>query len=51
MRVPHVYGRASDVYAWQNNYLNNSKPKIGGGSKFYAYTIAGQTFIHSKIIN
>ena len=24
MRVPRVYGSASDVYTWQNNYLNNS---------------------------
>ena len=49
MRIPRVYGRASDVYTWQNNYLNNSLLEVGRGCEFHAYTGASQTLI-GKII-
>ena len=29
MRAPHVYGSASDLYTWKNNYLNNTEPEVG----------------------
>ena len=50
MRGPRVYGSALDEYRCQNNYLNNSYPKIGGGCEFHAYTGARLAFIHGKII-
>ena len=50
MRVPRVYESAPNVYTWQNNYLNNSEPRVGGGCELHAYTGARQTFIHGKII-
>ena len=37
---PRVYESASDVYTWQNNFLNNSETKVGGGCEFHAYTSA-----------
>ena len=48
MRGPCVYGRESDVYTWQNNYLNNSEPKVGEGCVFPAYTGARQTIYMGK---
>ena len=48
MRVPRVYGTASDVYR-QNNYLNDSEHQVGGGCEFHEYTGARQTSI-GKII-
>ena len=50
MRDPRVYGRGSDMYTWPNNLLNNSSPQVGEGCEFHAYTGAGQTCIHGKII-
>ena len=44
MRVPRVYRSASELY-WQNNYLNNSEPQVGGECEFHAYTGARQMFI------
>ena len=49
MRVPRVYGSATDVYR-QNNYLNNSSTQGGEGCVFHADRGAHQTFIHGKII-
>ena len=45
MRVPCVYGSTSDVYAWQNNYLNNSLSQGDGGGQFHATTGARQTYM------
>ena len=50
MRVPRVYGSTSDLYVWQNNYLENSYPQVGGGCEFHAYTGARQMCIVGKII-
>ena len=50
MRIPPVHGSASDVYARQNNYLNNSQPQVGGECESHAYAEARQTCIHGKII-
>ena len=51
MRVPRVYGSASDVYTCQNNYLNHSYLQVGGGGEFHAYAGVRQTSIHGNIIN
>ena len=48
MRVPPVYGSTSDLYTWQNNFLNNSRPEVGGECEFHAYTGVRHTFIHGK---
>ena len=50
MRVPRVYGCASDVYTWQNNCLNISEPQAGGGWDFQAHTGGRQMCIHGEII-
>ena len=44
MRVPRVYGSASNVYR-QSNYLNNSYPQVGEGCEFHEYTGARRMFI------
>ena len=50
MRVPPVYGSASDMYKLENSYLNNSLPQVAEGSKFHAHTEDGQTCIQEKLI-
>ena len=50
MRVPRVYGSASRVYTWQNNFLSNSSLQIGGGWEVRLYVGAGHAVIHGKII-
>ena len=50
MRDPRVYASSSDVYIWQNNYLKNSEPQVGGGCEHHAYTGARQRYKHGKII-
>ena len=37
MRVPRVAGNTSNVYTWQNYYLNNSEPEVGGRFEIHAY--------------
>ena len=49
MRVLRVYLSASDVYTWQNNFLNNSKQQVGEGCDFFTYTGVRQTCIVGKI--
>ena len=50
MPIPSVHGSASDVYTWQNNYLNNFYLQVGAGSEFPAYTGVPQTLIYGKVI-
>ena len=37
MRVLRGSGSASDVYTWQNNYLNNFQPQVGEGCEVRVY--------------
>ena len=46
MRVSGVYENKADVYVWQNNYLNNSSPQVGGEGELRGYTAIRQTCMY-----
>ena len=50
MRVPPVYGSASDVYTLQNSNLCNSEHQVDGELEFHAHTEARQTCVHCEIV-
>ena len=48
MREQCVYGSASDVCAWQNNFLNNPELQVGRECEVDAYTGTRQRLYMAK---